>query len=199
MRSFKSYPKLWILDDNPCVSARYLADKDLSKTIYSSFKLLINAYYYSYGVRTLRIYEHFKNDPIKVDQLKDELFPSYPFENIPKFCVSNIIDYKFARQCLNHFDYVKSYFDAIIVEHELRFSKQHKLSEIVDFTTAVKPKLKKIELNDVQYPIRSVIFKYRKNNLIDSMRACYKSKIYSPLDQYNKVSVPDWMNIVAID
>jgi hypothetical protein len=202
MRRPHPFPKIWILDDDPILAASYLSDRDVNRNVKNAFKLLINAYWYTTSIRNPKIYEFIKNLDncgLQVEELRDNLmtktFKFYPTGELPVNPCNKTCEFKFTRQCLNHFLYVKGYFKASLNEYSARFNKDHPLYEIADWMDAFPPDLPMIELRQINYPLKSIAFRYRDVSIVTAMRNWYKRKLYDPLKEYNRRSVPDWFNL----
>ena len=199
MHKFPSFPKIWILDENPLLSAQYLCDKDVTRNVTNSYKLLMHGYWSLTGIRNKKLYDYINDESsLKGDEIKEKLMSSvfqfYPTNTLPSFNTRPIgIEYKFAKQCLNHFLFIKQHFKAGLDEYVLRFNKEHRLYDHLDWFDAFPPKLPMRKIEKVSYPVRSIKLKYRKNDLISSMRCWYVKKT-DPKD-YNKRSVPDFFNL----
>ena len=197
---YNSYPKLWLLDANPAMSVRYLCDRDVGKMINTTYQLLTNTYWWMTGIRNKRTYDYMMDDLDRKDVLLETTWQHFPLGNIPKHPLGRTPEFKFTRQCMDHFRFVKSYFDAALEEYDERYYKRHKLDEAASWFDAFPPPiLPTLNLETIHYPQKVIPFKYRDKDPVVSMRRYYTRKVTEPLKAYNHRSVPEWFELTEKD
>jgi len=199
MPRYQSFPKIWILDSDPVKSVRYLCDRDVGTVIKGSYYMLMNAYWYTTGIRNTRIYNYMMDDLDRKDIILTTTFQHFPLGEIPKFPNGKTPEIKFARQCMNHFLFTKEYFAASLDEYSERFYKDHPLADVLDWITAFPPNLPMVNMEIIYYPMKIIPFKYRERNIVNAMRNWYKRKLFNPIKAYNRVSVPEWFGLTEKD
>lgn len=187
-------PELYILDKSPEQSSKYLTDKDIDRNIKNSIKLMGSCLLYLKGIRKGRIYDQLKETTVA------DIFNEYPTKSIPQPKFNAKLEYKYVRQCRNHFQLVLDTGFWACCEYEKRYKKEHKLKDTIDWYFFNIPEvLPQIE-NPLGYPIRTLPRQYRTNDLIKSMRTFYINRYkWNALGYYKRGSVPEWFKLSETD
>ena len=188
-------PELYILDKDITVSSTYLADKDVDRNIRNSVKLLGSCVLHLNGIRKLNVYDQYP-----IDQLMD-MFRGYPSNKLPKPKFSAKLEYKYVRQCANHFVNVIKIGKSACVENENRYNKVHVLSEVLDWYCCNIPDVLPYVDPALPYPIRILPMKYRNTvDIVDAMRRFYVDKYrHLAFNMFKYTSIPEWFELTESD
>lgn len=189
-------PSLIILDKDFEKAARMLTEKDLSRQIINAHNLLLRVYFKRYGLCNANIW---KNVLDTNNDILYKAFPNWPVKFYPvKPPKSRVQEFKFVKLCLNNFKYVLDYAFALCDEYEYRFKKPHTKIKIFDWIQNNLLEMPYAENYSISYPILTIPIRFRKTNYFISAQNLYKSIVENPLDEYNKVDVPDFFNLKDI-
>jgi hypothetical protein len=189
----ESRPFLIILDKDFEVASKMLTEKDLSRQIVNSYKLLLRVYFKRYGLTNLNVWKHILETH---DEILDKAFPNWPTKKYPvQPPKCKIVEFRYIKLCLNNFNYVLQYALSLCTEYTRRFHKKHVKHDVFIWISNNLPPLQYSPTYVTEYPILSIPIKYRKTDYITSAQILYKSMIENPLEEYNKVDVPDFFNI----
>lgn len=169
----KTYPiQIWHLDEDPIVSASYLSNGLLHKTIKGCIQALLATRFYCIGIRNKKFYKHYFSKEQKIETM-DKFFPLWPFEKPPMFTGYDSRQSKWCRKCKEHMDYIVKYLEALVLEYEFRFKKSHSGAKFLEWTMNDAPQLKlpSAHLAKVTFEWKCLNPMYRKKNVIDGYRA----------------------------
>ena len=190
---FESKPYLIILDEDLEVAAHMLTEKDLSRQITNAYKLLLRVYFKKYGLTNANVWKHVVETH---NDILDKAFPNWPCKKypiLPPKC--KLIEFKFVKLCLNNFNYVLQYALYLCQEYNKRFSKKHVKYDTFIWINDNLPSLPYSNSYISKYPILSIPIRYRQKDYVTSARNLYKEIIVDPMQEYNKVDVPDFFNL----
>jgi len=203
-------PILLFLDKDPEVSARYLTNYFLDRSIKYACQVLLCSTYYLLGFRNKTVFKYYFNKD-RWDDTKFKYFPKYPLKTIPKFAFYNSEESRWCRKCSDHYRYVCKYLGYMLSEYEFRMNKEHKLVEMYPFLLkhqmelALSRGVRLVKLKDkskFQLPWKNLPRKYRKKDIIKGYRLYYSSLVFSPVEAFigTKREVPDflWSKVESI-
>ena len=178
MKRPKTYPvQIWHLDEDPQLSASYLSNGLLYKTIKGCVQALVAARFYYIGIRSKKFYKFFFSKERK-EETMDKFFPLWPSPKPPLFTLFDTRQSKWCRKCKEHYDYVNAYLDALLTEYEFRFGKQMVSGQkFLEWNENDAPQLKIPEGH-----VKSIIFdwktldpKHRSKNVVEGYRSQCKA------------------------
>lgn len=197
-RKFKQSGVLvWFLDEDLAKSAEYLTNAALGKTLDGCFAVLVTSLLYFTGIRNKKAHAYyFSRD--RRDETMDRFFPEWPFRKCPQFRYYTSRPAKWTRMCREHFDYMKSYFDALLLEYEYRNGRRHPLagfSEWVDVCMRIR--IPSGNVKNIVLPWKSVKLKFRRKDIIEGYRLQYADTFLwgDPLAAYANVNrdIPEFV------
>lgn len=198
MKYRQSNVLIWFLDEDFQKSAEYLTDPALEKTIDGCFCALSCAILYFAGVRTKKVYEHLFSRERRAETV-DRLFAGWPFVAPPQMKYWTNRAAKWTRMCREHFDRVKSYFDALLSEYEYRRGRRHRraaLSEWIRSDMAVK--IPAAGVKSAGLPWKNLKTKYRRRDVVEGYRLQYDDTFVlgDPLQAYMTTprDVPEFLS-----
>lgn len=159
--------QIWFLDDDLSLSAQYMTNKILERTIVGCYHALVNSVFYFSGIRSKKIYDYY----VRTNSICD-VFNNWCFKKFPKFTKFSTYESKWCRKCREHFDTVLTYFNILLDEYMYRFGKPHKLNNfsdwiVCDFNCDI---IKRANLKTILFPWKNIDIRYRRKNIIDSYR-----------------------------
>lgn len=188
----KQYPiQIWFLDADLQKSASYLTNKLLCKTINGCVQALLAARFYYIGIRSPKFYKYYFDKDRKIETL-DRFFPCWPLKTKPMYNQYNSKTSKWARKCLEHYNYIKTYLDILLNEYSYRYKTSHKMVVFLNWLECDAPTLNipLAKLSKITLPWKNLNPKYRRKNIIDGYILQYKSVI----DNYGGVKIDDFKN-----
>lgn len=196
MSNFKHnlIPEIFILDKSIEQSSKYLTDKDIDRNIKNSIKLMGSCLLYLGGIRKGRMYDQLKETTVV------EIFKDYPTKSYPQPKFNAKLEYKYTRQCRNHFQFILEVGFQACCEYEVRYNKEHKLKDTIDWYYYNVPTVLPLINKPLDFPIRTLPRQYRTIDLIKSMRSFYINRYkWNALGYYKRGSVPEWFNLTTVD
>jgi len=193
---FETKPFLIILDEDLETAAHMLTEKDLGRQIVNAHKLLLRVYFKQYGLTNANVWKQVVNTK---NSVLDKAFPGWPnsrYPALPPKC--KILEFKFTKLCLNNFNYVLQYAVLLCNEYEKRYHKKHVKLETFQWIGDNLPPLPYSSTYKAKYPILTIPIRFREKDYITSARNLYKAIIEKPMEEYNKVDVPDFFNLKDI-
>ena len=187
----KAYPiQIWHLDEDPQVSASYLSNGLLHKSIKGCIQALLATRFYFIGIRSKKFYKFFFSKE-KKEETMDKFFPLWPFEKPPLFTGYESRQSKWCRKCKEHVDYIVQYLDALLLEYEFRFKKSHASAKFLEWQENDAPQLKIPEghLKKVTMEWKCLNPKFRSKNIIEGYRAQCKALL-----QNEGIKIRDFTN-----
>jgi hypothetical protein len=195
---FKSPPRVWILDFNPSVNAKYQSDKYLNNGIKNLYLILLSTYVVSAGLKNPKFIQYYFNDKDKdkFDESFEKYYIGWPVPD--KFKAKALLptnDYvKWAIKTKDHYDFLVSHLEAFFEEYYLRWNKEHTLNEYIFYFKELPPqKLPKIKLKKIYLPYRNIPFYYRTSDFVTGLRKWYSKKIVDPIKEYSRTNIPDFL------
>lgn len=163
--------QIWHLDEDPIVSASYLSNGLLHKSIKGCIQALLATRFYFIGIRNKKFYKYFFSKEHKANTM-NTFFPLWPYEKPPLFSFYDSRQSKWCRKCKEHADYVVSYLEALVLEYEFRFKKTHSGRKFLDWLLTDAPELKIPvgHLKKVIFEWKCLNLKYRKKDIIQGYR-----------------------------
>jgi len=198
MRRVKAYPvQIWFLDGDLLLSAQYLSNKQLNKTINGCFQAICAAFFYFYGIRNAKFYKYYFDKERKTTTM-ERFFPCWPLRILPKFQGFGTRQSKWTRKCKEHFEYVKSYMNILLDEYEYRTGKAHGLEKFIEWLDFDAPKIKIPEgkLTKIVLEWKVLNPKYRRKDIIEGFRLQYKHVLSNDgikIEDFTKRDVPEWL------
>jgi hypothetical protein len=190
---FESKPFLIILDEDLETAARMLTEKDLSRQIVNAYKLLIGVYFKQYGLTNVNVWKHVVNTK---NSILDKAFPGWPSSKYPALPPKyKKLEFKFTKLCLNNFKYVLLYAVLLCNEYERRYNKKHVKYDYFIWIEDNLPHLPYSATYTPKYPVLTIPIRFRQKDYVTSARNLYKAIIEKPMEEYNKVDVPDFFNL----
>jgi len=188
-------PELYLLDGDTAVSSGYLTDKDLERNIKNSIKILGSCILYLLGIRKIGTYKQYDRGYI------ESIFDGYPSRKLPEPKFSAKVEFKYVRQCRNHFMYVLDIGKSASIEYGKRYKKEHNLNEELDWYIMNVPKRLPLVKTPLPFPIKALPLRYRvSGDIVTGMRSYYINR-YRPiaLESYKMASVPEWFGLRETD
>lgn len=193
-KSHNLTPELYILDEDLSMSSSYLTDKDLDRNIKNSIKLMGSCILHLNGIRKSTVYNQYDKEDLR------SIFKDYPIDNLPKPNFSAKLEYKYCRQCRNHFTFIAEVGKKACIEYNNRYSKSHKLEDTLDWYIFNVPPVLPTVGQPLGYPIRILPIKYRQADVVKAMRQYYIGRYRNiALEVYRRASVPEWFNLSESD
>lgn len=177
MKRPKTYPiQIWFLDADLQKSAEYMTNKALVASADGCFHALVSARLYFIGIRTKTFYKHYFSKDMW-PETKDRFFPLWPLKNKPTFMSYTSKASKWCRMCLEHYEYVKKYLDALLSEYEFRFGKQHGLTKFLEWEEVDAPKLSipNGNIKKICLPWKCLDPRWRRKDIIEGYRLQFMS------------------------
>ena len=158
---------IWFLDTDLTKSAEYLPNYHLFKSITGCIQMLINARFYFIGIRNKTAYNYYFAKARK-QETYDRFFPNWPYPKPPKFSFYASKTTKWARQCNEHYQYLVSYLEILLLEYSCRFKKTHTGQKFYDWLTSDAPDLNipNANIREVTIPWKALKKKYRNKDII---------------------------------
>ena len=190
MTSKFSNIQIWHLDEDPIVSASYLSNGLLHKSIKGCIQALLATRFYFIGIRNKKFYKYFFNKEHKIGTM-DTFFPLWPFEKPPLFSCYDSRQSKWCRKCKEHADYVIRYLEALVLEYEFRFKKKHSGEKFLEWLINDAPRLNIPEghLKRVVFEWKCLNPKYRQKNIVNGYREQCKALL-----QNDGIKIKDFTN-----
>lgn len=169
---FQTPVQVWFLDEDLTVSARYMTNEALDKSIRGAVAVLLDAIFYASGIRTKKAYEfYFSRD--KRDETIDRVFPGWPFRKQPAMKYYTSRTSRWARQCGEHFEYMFEYLDIMLAEYESRKSRRHQMAGFSDWLAGSGFGLPKANLKTIALPWKALKKRFRRKDIIEGYRLQY--------------------------
>lgn len=168
---FTSPVQIWFLDDDLHVSARYLTNDALIKSITGCYQVLIAVRFYFTGIRNKKAYKYYFDEERKTETM-ERLFPNWPLKQAPKFMNYSSQASKWCRKCNEHYQHVFEYMSILLDEYEYRYCKQHGMVKFIEWLSIDAPALKipNAHLSHITLPWKVLKQKYRRKNIVDGYR-----------------------------
>lgn len=189
-------PLVWILDEDLEISARYLNNEYLSKTIKNLVQILIDVRFYYAGIRNKRHYQYYFNK----DNKDDTMIKLFPDVNgfTPKMTFYTHRTTKWARKCNEHYEYFRKYLNICFLESNMRFKKFHKLHDIILFLLEDDKLSKQIPYSNIKkisLDWKNIPRQYRCKDIMTMYRRYYVAQIGNPFEAYkdSKIDIPDFV------
>jgi hypothetical protein len=130
-----------------------------------------------------------------------EMFKDYPDDKLPTPKFSAKPEYKYVRQCMNHYMYIIKIGKSACVEYEKRYNRKHKLEDVLDWYFMNVPTVLPSVKTPLPYPIKILPLKYRTTlDIAVAMRRYYIDRYRQiAMDVYKRTSVPEWFNLSECD
>lgn len=156
--------QIWFLHEDLATSAAFQTNKTLETSIRGCVQGILSAIFYSKGIRSQKFYNYYFHKD-RLSQSIDEFFPSWPFKAKPSYSLYSTKTSKWVRACKEHLDLTKTYLDILLDEYELRFRKQHKLHEFLNWLAFSDFDLKPANLKTIVFPWKVLNPKYRNKDI----------------------------------
>lgn len=173
MKYRPSAVQIWFLDENLMTSAKWLTDAALDKTIDGCFAAMSCALLHFAGIRKKKIHDILFGRERKHETM-DRFFSGWPFRTCPQLRYYSSRASKWTRMCLEHFEYILSYFDVLLLEYETRHGRNHKLfafSDWVKSQTAIR--IPAGNVKSITLPWKSIAKRFRKSDILEGYRLQY--------------------------
>lgn len=190
---FETKPFLIILDEDLETAVTLVTEKDLGRQIVNAHKLLLRVYFKQYCLTNVNVWKQVVKTR---HSILDKAFPGWPnikYPPLPPKC--KIIEFKFTKLCLNNFKYVLQYAILLCNEYQRRYNKKHVKLDTFSWIEDNLPLLPYSETYKSKYPILSIPIRFREKDYVTSARNLYKAVIENPIEEYNKVDVPDFFKL----
>jgi hypothetical protein len=190
--------QIWFLDEDLRKSAEYLCGAALDKTIEGCVAALTDVCLYAAGVRSKRAYQYYFAAERRQDTL-DRFFPDWPFRRQPQMKYYTSRAGKWTRMCREHAEYVLSYMEALLDEHQYRRSRPHVWSKFAEWARSVDlpGRLPPSGQKKLVLPWKSLKTKFRRRDVIEGYRLQYMDTFLwqDPIGAYGSSDrdVPDFV------
>ena len=194
----KRYPiQIWFLSDDLTESAKWLTDKLLNKSLTGCMTALVAARFYYIGIRSAKFYSYYF-DKVRTDDTMEQFFPLWPLRQKPPFNQYQSKASKWCRQCLEHYEYVKTYMDILLQEYEYRNKKIHGLEKFLEWVEVDAPKLNipKANISKIVIPWKVLNPKYRRKDIASGYRLQYKALLENDgikISDFKNRDIPDFL------
>lgn len=194
---FKSNdPLVWVIDNDLEVSAHGLTNEYLNKTIVNLIQILVDVKFYFAGIRNKRYYQYYFNKERK-EETMSQLFPGIDGYT-PKMKFQTHRTTKWARRCLEHYEYFRKYLNICFLEYNARRRRFHKMSDIILFLledSSVAEHLPKANIEKVTLDWKNIPKRIRCRDVLEMYRRYYVSLIGDPFIAYkdSNVDIPDFV------
>ena len=197
---FKKYPiQIWFLSENLQESATFLTNEYLTKSIVGCINSLITARFYFIGIRNKKFYQYYFDKSRRRETI-EKWFPGWPIKSNPPFQSYTSRTSKWCRQCKEHYIYIQTYLDILLLEHNSRNISNKSYQLIADWIKFDAPDIPipEAHLTKINVPWKVLNPKFRRKIIIDGYRLQYLSLFESfndILDKYgkSKINVPDFI------
>lgn len=196
MNIARNYPKLWIFDFDPMLNAKYQPDRFLHTSIENMYYMLLYSYVYIKGIKNSRQISRAFNDDNREDTFIKCFYglnSIFPF-NLKKFKRNPWTEW--TAKSLYAFNFVLSHFEAFIEESKIRFATSKKPPHIgfEDYLGFFKANPPKLYLRPLKFDeLKWFKFKFRKHDIIKTMRSFYMRFVINPHNDYKRTNIPDWV------
>ena len=182
--------QIWHLDEDPQISASYLSNGLLYKSIKGCIAALLATRFYYIGIRSKKFHKFFFSKAKRAETM-DMFFPLWPFEKPPMFTFYDTRQSKWCRKCKEHVDYIIAYLEALLLEYEFRFKKPYSGSKFLEWWLNDAPPLSvpKGNLKKVTLEWKCLGLKYRQKDIIAGYRAQCKALL-----QNDGIKIKDFTN-----
>lgn len=162
---------IWFLDDDLEVSASYLTDKALLRSIDGCIGAIVSTIFYTVGIRTKKFYDYYFNKENSTSTMT-RFFPNWPLHKKPTFAAYNRRESKWCKSCGENFDYCKSYLDILFREFEYREGVPHESYAFMLWLELDAPHIDiaHIGIEHIYLPWKVVEPKHRRQNIVDGYR-----------------------------
>lgn len=195
---FKSPPRIWILDFNPVINAKYQSDKYLNLGIKNLYLILLTTYVVSAGLKKPKFIQYYFDSKCttRFDISFEKYYQGWPVPDgfsAKKLLPTN--DYvKWAVKSIDHYNFLVNHMEEFCNEYYSRWGNEHKLNEYVFFFRHLPPKMiPNIHLTKIYLPYRNIPFYYRTADSVTGLRKWYAKRIIDPLKEYSKTDIPEFL------
>lgn len=189
-------PHLIILDYDLENAVKLLPEKEIIRQLNASYILLLCIFLKFKGIANKNIY---KMMVAKNHELLQTIYRDFPHSSIPK-AIPNYKpkEFKWMKMCGNHYDLVADYALSLLEEYSNRFNKNHAKNKDIKWFIENKPKLPYVSNPNYKffYPVNTLPRLFRKSSdYVACSRLFFKEYVTNPLEEYKKVSVPDFFDL----
>jgi len=162
---------IWFLDKDLDVSASYLTDKALAKSIKGCAEALLATYMHMVGIRSKRMHSLMFSKEYEADT-RSRLFPGWPGKHHPSFAAYNKKESKWCRRCHENFDYVARYLRSLLDEQMFRHPKTCYEEKILDWVTSAMDEVNfpYSGIKTIELPWKALDVKYRRQDIVEGYR-----------------------------
>lgn len=195
---FKTYPvQIWFLDNDLELSAQYLNNKLLNKSINGCFQALVCTYFYYFGIRNRTIYKYYF-DKLRKHETMDKYFPLWPLKIQPKHQAYGTRQSKWCRKCNEHFQFVRNYMKVLCAEYEYRTGKMHGMQKFIEWMEfdARQLAIPNANIKKITLEWKVLNPKWRRKDIIQGYRLQYKALLQNDgidMKDFTKRDIPEWL------
>jgi len=169
---------IWFLDEDLDVSASYLTDKALEKSVKGCAGALVSTYMHMVGIRSKRMHEQLFSEEHRASTMS-RLFPEWPGHHVPSFAAYGKKESKWCRMCHENFDYTAKYLRSLLDE---RMFRKPKTCCEEDIWSWVMSAIDNVDfpysgIDKVVLPWKALEPRWRRTDIIEGYRLQYISQL----------------------
>lgn len=169
---------VWFLDEDLDVSASYLTDKALEKSIRGCTGALVTTYMHMVGIRSKHMHEMMFSKENEADTMS-RLFLGWPGKHHPSFSAYGRKESKWCRACHENFDYMARCLRSLLDERMFRKPRTCHEEEILEWVMSaiVHVDFPYAGIDKVVLPWKALDTKWRRLDIIEGYRLQYVAEL----------------------
>lgn len=167
---------IWFLDKDLHMSAKYMTDKALLRSIDGCIGAIVSTYFYLIGIRSKKFYDYYFAKE-RLQGTMDRFFPNWPLSKKPSFAAYGHRESKWCKSCRENYDYLVNYLKMLFDEHEYRNASPHESTSFIDWLEMDMPhiELPHAGIDSIVLPWKVVEPRFRRVDVVAGYRLQFMS------------------------